>query len=295
MTGDEMPLIYAKPQRIWLKTHPELDERWLQDRIGEDPSLLGLGDLVLKDRERIQPRAGRLDLLLQDVESTHRYEVEIQLGYTDEAHIIRTIEYWDLERKRYPQYEHTAVVVAEDITSRFLNVIALFNGAIPLVAIQLSAIRLGDNVSLVFSKVMDELRRGLVDEDEEVAEVTDRAYWERRGSKQTLAMTDELLSWLQEIDPGLELKYNKFYIGLAKNGHPNNFMTFRPRKDWILSELRLERSEETQAQLENAGIEVLEYGTRGGQYRIRLAKADLSKNKELLVELMRRAHGDETE
>ncbi len=90
-----MPLTYLKPERIWLKTHAELDERWLQDRIGEDPGLLGLGDVVLKDRERIQPRAGRLDLLLQDVESTHRYEVEIQLGKTDEAHIIRTIEYWD--------------------------------------------------------------------------------------------------------------------------------------------------------------------------------------------------------
>jgi hypothetical protein len=57
-----------------------------------------------------------LDLLFQDVESTRRYEVEIQLGSTDEAHIIRTIEYWDVERKRYPQYDHTAVIIAEDIT-----------------------------------------------------------------------------------------------------------------------------------------------------------------------------------
>jgi hypothetical protein len=96
-------LKYAKPERIWLKGHPELDERWLQDRMAEDASLLGLGDLVLKDRERPQPRAGRLDLLLQDAEANKRYEVEVQLGRTDEAHIIRTIEYWDIERKRYPQ------------------------------------------------------------------------------------------------------------------------------------------------------------------------------------------------
>ncbi len=287
-----MPLNYAKPERLWLKTHPELDERWLQDRIGEDPSLLGLGDLVLKDRERIQPRAGRLDLLLQDVESTHRYEVEIQLGKTDEAHIIRTIEYWDIERKRFPQYEHTAVIVAEDITSRFLNVISLFNGAIPLVAIQLSAVRLGDSVSLVFTRVMDVIQRGLVDEDEEVAEATDRAYWEKRATKLTLGMTEEILGWIREFAPGLELKYNKFYIGLAKDGHPNNFVTFRPRRDWILMEIRLERSDETQARLEEAGIEVMEYGARGGQYRIRVSKADMTKNKELLVELFSLAHGD---
>lgn len=287
-----MSLTYSKPERVWLKTHPELDERWLQDRIGEDPSLLGLGDLVLKDRERIQPRAGRLDLLLQEVETNHRYEVEIQLGKTDEAHIIRTIEYWDIERKRYPQYEHTAVIVAEDITSRFLNVLALFNGAMPLIAIQLSAVRLGHTISLVFSKVMDEGQRGLVDEDEEIAEVADRAYWEKRGTKQTLAMTDELLGWLHEIDPGLELKYNKFYIGLAKNGRPHNFVTFSPLKDWVRVEFKLERSDETQAQLDDAGLDVMTYDARWGNYRIRLAKGDMAKNKELLVDLMRRAHGD---
>jgi len=54
-----------------------------------------LGDLIVKDKERIQPGAGRLDLLLQDPDTNLRYEVEIQLGKTDESHIIRTIEYWD--------------------------------------------------------------------------------------------------------------------------------------------------------------------------------------------------------
>lgn len=88
-----MATSYLRPERLSLKTHPELNERWVQDRIAEDPSILGLGELVLRDKERVQPRAGRLDLLLQDPESNRRYEVELQLGATDEAHIIRTIEY----------------------------------------------------------------------------------------------------------------------------------------------------------------------------------------------------------
>jgi len=95
-------LKFIKHEKLLLQHHPELNEKWVQDRIAEDPSILGIGDVVLKDKERIQPRAGRLDLLLQDPESLRRYEVEIQLGKTDEAHIIRTIEYWDIERKRYP-------------------------------------------------------------------------------------------------------------------------------------------------------------------------------------------------
>jgi len=129
----------------------------VQDRIAGDPSILGLGDVGLKDKERIQPHAGRLDLLFQDTDSNRRYEVEIQLGSTDESHIIRTIEYWDIERKRYPQYEHTAIIVAEDITSRFLNVISLFNGMIPLVAIQMSALKLGEKIGLVFTTVIDQI------------------------------------------------------------------------------------------------------------------------------------------
>ena len=284
-------LKYMKPERIWLKDHPELDERWLQDRIGEDPALLGLGDLVLKDKERPQPRAGRLDLLLQDAETNKRYEVEVQLGKTDEAHIIRTIEYWDIERKRYPQYDHSAVIVAEDITGRFLNVISLFNGSIPLVAIQLSAVQLGDSVSLVCSKVLDEMRLGLVDEDEEVQAVADRSYWEARASKHTLAMADEMLEVVRALDPVIELKYNKFYIGLAKGGQPNNFVIFRPKKDWLRLEVRLDRSDETQAQLDTSGLDVMDYDARWGRYRIRLAKGDTTKHKDFLAELMTKAFG----
>ena len=135
---------HIKLQTINLKTHQELNEKWLQDVIADDPSIVGLGDVILKDKERIQPRAGRLDLLMQDSDGNGRYEIEIQLGSTDESHIIRTIEYWDIERRRYPQYDHTAVIIAEDITSRFLNVISLFNGFIPLMAIQVTAIKTED-------------------------------------------------------------------------------------------------------------------------------------------------------
>ena len=78
-------------------------------------------------------------MLLTDGESNACVEVEIMLGATDPSHIVRCIEYWDIERRRYPAYDHVAVLVAEDITSRFLNVMSLLAGSIPLVAIQLTA------------------------------------------------------------------------------------------------------------------------------------------------------------
>jgi hypothetical protein len=280
---------YQPITKLSLKSHPDLTERWVQERIAENPQMLGLGDVVLKDKERIQPRAGRLDLLLQDAEASHRYEVEIQLGKTDESHIIRTIEYWDIERKRYPQYEHTAVIVAEEITARFLNVISLFNGTIPLMAIQMSAVGLGETVSLLFTTVLDEARFGLVDEDEEVQEFTDRAYWEARGSKATVAMADEVLKLVAEFAQGLELKFNKFYIGLATNGIPNNFLIFRPQKSALRLEVRLPPSSETEAMLETAGLDVMDYDKRWGRYRLRLNKGEVAKFTEVLSALSQQA------
>jgi hypothetical protein len=81
---------FRKSKLVSLKAHYEYNEKWLQALLVDDPSLLGLGDLVVKDVERRQPHAGRLDLLLSDPETDPRYEVEIQLGATDERHIIRT-------------------------------------------------------------------------------------------------------------------------------------------------------------------------------------------------------------
>jgi hypothetical protein len=55
---------FKRSERIALKLHPELNEKWVQELIAADPTIIGLGDLVLREKERIQPRAGRLDLLL---------------------------------------------------------------------------------------------------------------------------------------------------------------------------------------------------------------------------------------
>ena len=271
---------FVKFEKLSLKNHPELNEQWVQDRIAEDPSLLGIGDVILKDKERKQPRAGRLDLLFQDADASKRYEVEVQLGATDESHIIRSIEYWDIERKRYPQYEHTAVIVAEDITSRFLNIVSLFNGMIPLMAIQMNALKMGNSIGLTFTTVVDQLTLGLVDEDEEIQEVADRAYWEKsRGSKKTVAMADKLLELVRSFDESLEFKYNKFYIVLAKNSVPNNFIIVRPQKTALRFEPKLKQSAETTERMENSGLDVMDYDSRGGRYRIRLKPGEIEKNE----------------
>lgn len=290
---DKVNLI--KPEKINLLNHPVLNEKWVQEVIAKDPSILGLGDLILKDKERIQPKAGRLDLLLQDPETNRRYEVEIQLGKVDESHIIRTIEYWDIERKRYPQYDHCAVIIAEDITSRFLNIISIFNGFIPLIAIQMNAYKVKEDYFLLSTTVLDEISLGLL-EEEEIREVTDRNYWETvRGTKKTVAIADELLNLISEFVPGYELKYNKFYIGLAKDEQPNNFVLFRAKKSSFNIELKIKQSEEVEKMIEDAGLDLMNYDKRRGRYRVRLSKQEVNKHKELITNLLKVAYGKITE
>jgi hypothetical protein len=274
---------------IQLKKHQELNERWLQDIIADDPSIIGIGDVILKDKERIHHGAGRLDLLLQDADGNERYEVEIQLGATDESHIIRTIEYWDIERKRYPQYNHTAVIIAEDITSRFLNVISLFNGSIPLMAIQVNAIETSEGVGLHFTKVLDVQPLGLVDEDEEVAEITDRDYWLKRGTPKTVAMADKVLSYIVEFDPDAQLNYNKFYIGLKINGRSKNYAIFRPKKSHIRIEIKVAQTEENDELINQAEITTLDYDKRYNAYRLRINEKELEEKAETIKQLLKAA------
>ena len=220
---------YAKAEVISLKDHPQFNETWVRDRIAEDPTILGLGDeVVVKAVEKIQPNAGRLDLLLHDDEPGVRYEVELMLGEVDPSHIIRTLEYWDIERKRYPQFEHRAVLVAERVTGRFLNVIGLFNSAIPIIAIQMTALALGNNITLQFTKVLDVIELGADDDD--TGPAVDRQYWISRASEKSVLLADQCMNILKDFVPGIAFKYNQGFLGLTIQGAVNNFILFYPQE-----------------------------------------------------------------
>lgn len=273
---------YVKLEEISLKNSPDCNESWVQKTIAEHPDILGLGNLLLKDKERIQPNAGRLDLLLTDEDDDTRYEVEVQLGKTDESHIIRTIEYWDIEKNRFPTRDHVAVIVAEDITSRFLNVIRLFNRSIPLIALKMTAYKQVDGVSLTFTKVLD--WQPSDDDNEESYEVTDRGYWENRSTRSMVGLVDKLLTYVHEVAPGYQLNYNKHYIGLSKDGVAKNFVYFQPRKQSVLFHVKVSRSEET----ENA-MQGLDFSWKGNEYRIYLDSTSIEEKKEFILALIKSA------
>lgn len=261
-----------------------LDEKWLQDRLAEDPSLLGLGELDIVRKEKIQPTGGRIDFVMFNSDDNIRYVVEIMLGALDESHIIRTVEYWDIERQRYPSIDHRAVIVAEDITSRFFNVIRLLNRAVPIIALQLSAIQLDGGVGLHFVKVLD------VYEETEIEgpapEGTDRRYWEARSSPESLGVADCVIDIIAKAGFTPRVTYNKGHIAIGTTGY--NFCWLHPRKEaphcpthiWIGPTDR----DRVLARLREAGIAVAARGPE--EIRARLTRIDCEQHLPLLSETL---------
>ncbi len=212
---DEIPVAQALSIR-----EAGLDEYWLQDQIYENPACLGLGDLDAIAKERQQSSGGRLDILLKNPEDDAMYEVEIMLGETDESHIIRTIEYWDNEKRRWPQRQHFAVLVAEHINRRFFNVIHLLSHSIPMIAIQVALLEARGGKTLYFTKVLDTYEE--IDDGASVDERTyNRDYWVKKA-RWTLETAEAMLANVGDVFGNPTIGYLRHYVAIS-TGRLNQF------------------------------------------------------------------------
>ncbi|MBI3734593.1 MAG: hypothetical protein HY259_14230 [Chloroflexi bacterium] len=281
-----MPHKYYKAESI-SATDAGFDENWLQEHILADPSILGLGDLSVIRREKRQGTGGRIDFLMYDVDKNIMYEVEVMLGRLDESHIIRTIEYWDIERRRWLDREHHAVIVAEEITSRFFNVIGLFNRVIPIIAIQLNALKVEDKIVLNFTKVLDVYEPP---EDEEAeSEPVDRKWWENRSNPQSLKIVDQCANLLSVGNKEPRVTYNRSHIALG--GSKQNFCWFHPRKVQTHCHLELKTGTTNQQsiinQLEQAGISATPY--RDNAIKAVITPDEMRQHEAIIREVLNNA------
>ena len=188
------------------------------------------------------------------------------------------------------QYDHCAVIVAEDITGRFLNVIHLFNGIIPIIAIQMQAYELADGVALTFTKVIDELELGEDDSTTIVKGTTTRLDYENNVPKAILEMVDGLFKMLTAIDPQYELKYTKYYIGLARSGVVSNFIQFRPKQNFLKLTFRCTQSQDLEKEMDQAGLDVMGYDQKWHEYTVRINAKEFHSQQKLLGDIIRRAY-----
>jgi hypothetical protein len=259
------------------------DEYWLQDQIYDNPNCLGLGELETIERERKQSSGGRLDILLKNPEDDTMYEVEIMLGETDESHIIRTIEYWDNETRRWPQRQHFAVLVAEHINRRFFNVIHLLSNAIPMIAIQVSLIEVHGKQSLFFSKILDTYEE-IDDGTGDINIKTTREDWIKK-SKWTLETADYLFELISNIFEGASLNYVKGYISVLSSG--NNYFWFHKRSQ-NKSLMGFRKRDATREKI----IEILDennisYAEKRKSFHLTIDKKSIEQNKDVYIKIAR--------
>jgi hypothetical protein len=285
---------YVKPRYISLKNSTEFNEKWIQELISEDPGILGLGTLSLVSREKKMPTGGRVDLILGDNDDSARYEVEIQLGRTDPSHIIRVLEYWDLEKRRNPEFDHIAVLVAEEITARYFNVISLFNGAVPIIALQMKCVEAGGKVTIVFSKILDLMARG---QDREIVPKAGRikdGQWEKEAGREIVTLVKDVLTTVNrqpDIDGKARLVPRKQHAMIV---HEDRTIAYCiPRKKYLTVSVQLSRSTEMDKFLADSGLDVMAYNTRVGRYRVRLYPNKENDMTSLMALIVAGMSGDE--
>lgn len=213
------------------------DEFWLQDLIYQNPEKLGLGDLIPVRKEKTQSSGGRLDILLKDPNDNTMYEIEVMLGETDPSHIIRSIEYWDNEKRKYPQRQHFAVLIAESFDRRYFNVIQLLSLTVPMIAIQADLLDIGQEKILNFTKILDVY---VEQEDEEESKQVTETTWSDKASW-TLQAAQNLFVTISALEKIAEVRYTQSYITIAvnkrnhyyfdKRTNPSSFLWFKVQEE----------------------------------------------------------------
>ena len=258
------------------------DEYWLQDIIYENPKIIGLGDLVAVNKEKKQASGGRLDILLKEPTENLMYEVEVMLGETDPSHIIRSIEYWDNEKRKYPQRQHFCVLIAESFDRRYFNVIQLMSLNIPMIAIQADLLEVNGEKILNFSKIIGIYTEP--EEDEEDIKQVNESTW-NADSPWTNLNAKEIYDSLKGKHDRIDLRYTQSYISINIDGRNAYWLCKRikPTSALFFSVKDDEKVEAIKKKLEGNDI-----GYTYNRYKEFMLSVDIKsikKNIELLNEV----------
>lgn len=260
------------------------DEYWLQDIIYENPSQLGLGNLVPVSKEKKQSSGGRLDILLKDSEDNSMYELEVMLGETDPSHIIRSIEYWDNEKRKYPQRQHYCILIAESFDRRYFNVIQILSLNIPMIAIQADLLEINGDYILNFSKILDIY---VEPEDEQEATAVTEVTWNDKA-QWTLHTARKLLEIVSEQEKNISLNFTQSYISIMIDKHNSYMFDKRTKPNSVLwFNVKDEEKSEAIKKLLDLKKIVFNFNNKYKDFSFTIDNKFIESNKDILLELHR--------
>ena len=154
------------------------------------------------------------------------------------------------------------MLVAEDITNRFFNIVYLMNKAIPIIAIQLNVLKIGNKVTLDFTKVLDIYE---TPEEEFIGEIeaVDEAYWNRKANSIAMQLVNDIIKVSKESYEDLKITYNKYHIALGTT--KRNCIWIHPRKNKYINisiKILNESLEDLGTNLNEIGITPREFSRR---------------------------------
>jgi hypothetical protein len=286
---------FAPSEKISLARHKDFDEAWVEKTIKNFPEMLGLGGLSNFQSQLIQQRVGRLDLLADNLSREQRFVIELMLGELDASHLMRVMDYW-LKRKNQDidsDLELVAVLVAEKVlVSRYFPLIQFLaqklGSDLPLIVIEMTALKVGDQMTLSFAQVIDSSQEEIVEGEIEGRVATDHAYWVNRSSQDGMHIVDELISILKQLDPSISARYNTNYVGITKKNRANNFVWFSPKRKFVRCNVKVSDPAGWQERLAALGVEVIE--ASGQLLRFRLKKEQLEASLETFKELLKASY-----
>ena len=165
--------------------------------------------------------------------------------------------------------------------------IGLFAGSIPIVAIQLGALRVGDQIVLNFVKVLDQRELRADETHGPETEDVDRSTWEARVGPKIMKICDRVAEVANEAaDTKLELKYKKGRVTLGAPGSFFNMLRFSPKKYFVRVRFSLSNSEAWVPRLTEAGVDAELNEMR---VLVRLVNSDFQQHETLLREIIHQA------
>ena len=99
-----------------------------------------------------------------------------------------------------------------------------------------------------------------------------------------------MLGLIQSFEPKAQLSYNKIYLGIWVNGRANNFVIFRPRRNFFILDIKLERNDENDELIRTTGCEEIKYVLRDQRYRVYMDEKIKSDVEHAFVDVLRMAY-----
>ena len=210
------------------------------------------------------------------------YEIEVMLGETDPSHIIRAIEYWDNEKRRFPQRQHYCILIAESFDRRYFNVIQILSLNVPMIAIQADLLEINGEHILNFSKILD--INVEPEGDEETTAVTEITWSEK--AKWTLKTARKLLEIISEKAKNISLNFTQSYISIMIDGRNTYLFDKRTNPNSVLwFNVKDEEKQEAIKNLLNSNNIVFNFNNKYKDFSLTIEEKFISKNKEILMQL----------